>query len=456
MGFLVGSLLARRYRRRTSAIVGISLALTALAQLVVWRLGVAALGLDLTLFLTLIFAFLLALSSGFLVVRLMEDAHDATAVIIADSIGSVLGAVTGGFFLVPLLGLNASFLLIFTLQAAGLMAALIMEGMRPGLVTGSSCLLGVSLLIAGSFSIKLRAERNIVVDGLPLAGLLDEAELVFERRSPFGVLSVVNEGGARTLRIDNRGLCAVGEEYRSFDGWRVGEVPVQLAQTGDGAPSSPRVAIVGLGCGVTLAAVLEGLPEGPAHVDMIEINPEMPKAQALFEGMLGKGLQDPRVDHIVRDGFAHFADLPENVLYDAVVIDVAWMQNMNATHLFSAEMYENIRRHLSLRGVIAVWSEETIPYSPVALIQYKTLKSVFAHVAVEVHSGYVLFYAAQEMVPGWENVISGGEPNLQAWMEALSRDVSVNRLDNLVMNRHKFTVLGDSNFDRLREKYSAH
>lgn len=80
---------------------------------------------------------------------------------------------------------------------------------------------------------------------------------------------------------------------------------------------------------------------------------------------------------------------------------------------------------------------------------------MFPFVAVEMSGGFVLYYATQEPLPGWQDLGRESDPNMLGWMEALSRDVSVNRLDNLVMNRHKFTVLGDSTFERLREKYAV-
>jgi hypothetical protein len=38
-------------------------------------------------------------------------------------------------------------------------------------------------------------------------------------------------------------------------------------------------------------------------------------------------------------------------------------------------------------------------------------------------------------------------------MKMASREAPINRLDDLAMNRHKFTLWGDSTFERLRERY---
>ncbi len=120
-----------------------------------------------------------------------------------------------------------------------------------------------------------------------------------------------------------------------------------------------------------MAAILDVAPKS-VIVDVIEINPVMPAAQRHFDLALPYTQRDRRIHLFVRDGFRHFAKY-EGPAYDVVAIDVAWMQNMNATHLFSLETYRNIRRHLRDEGILGVWIEESSPFSPTSLIIYRTL-----------------------------------------------------------------------------------
>ena len=214
-----------------------------------------------------------------------------------------------------------------------------------------------------------------------------------------------------------------------------------------------RVANIGLGCGITLSGILSRLPES-GTVDVIELNPEMPKAQELFRPLLKPSTDDLRVRIVIDDGFRHFAVRENDDLYDVIAIDVAWMQNMNATHLFSLEMYQNLAKHLKPDGVISVWSEEANPFSPVSLIIYKTLAQVFPEVIVETKDGLVVFIAS----PGRNDLADFVRPEMQSvrdWMSGASESYPINSLNDLAMNRFKFTVTGDSTWERLEQKYGA-
>lgn len=116
------------------------------------------------------------------------------------------------------------------------------------------------------------------------------------------------------------------------------------------------------------------------------------------------------------------------------------------------EMYRNMRANLAEDGVVAIWSEELNPFSSVSQIIYRTLKEVFPHVMVDVSSGLVLFYASPTR-SDLPNYLSPESQRLSSWLAEASAWAPVNRLDNLVMNRHKFTVWGDSTWERIQAKY---
>lgn len=465
LGFLLGSLAARRWKLPLMPVVAVSVLLTGLAQLIVWGWGVPVFTLDHTLILTLGFAFLLALTSGFLVVRLMEDSQGqraATTIIIADSLGSVMGAVVGGFYLVPVLGIAASFGIVAVLQAGALVFLLIKgeENCRGRWAIGVGTLVVTLALIGGAH---MRAggvpERDITrVDGFPLPEVRQgETRVAFEQRTPYGVLSVLDDPkSGRSLYIDNRFLCWVGykEDLKTKSQWLLGSTVTNIVLEGKDREKSARVAIVGLGCGTTLAAMLSNFQEGLSDIDIIDINPAIKEAQAQFERMLPVGMEDPRTRLFIKEGFVYFAEkTPGEALYDAVVIDVAWMQNMNSTHIFSKEMFENVKTSMRPAGVLAVWSEDNNPVSPITLTIYRTLKTVFKTVIVRSTEDGTLFFAADAHSRALF-AASEEEPRLQYWVQQNSENMPVNELDNLVLNRYRFTLLGDHVGVNMRGRYS--
>jgi spermidine synthase len=460
-GFWLGAAVARRHVLPLGRLLWCSLGLVVAIDLLVWRLGLLVLGLPLTMGLAVAGGLSLAGLSGAVVVRLMQEtpaSADSQGVVVADTAGSVVGALVGGFLMLPVFGIKLSFMLVVALQVA----ALVIEAKSRSLTFKAfGAAYGGLLLLVAMFLVPavadVHSQRVVAVDGMVIMDRNEEnpATLLYSARSPYGMLSVVQRGEIRILSIDGRPLCTNREGGKlDMSAWDVGAWPVRALDTLD--KPKALVANIGLGCGMTLAGMLSEL-SGDGRVDVIEINPGMPEAQTLFRPLLQHGTDDPRVNLIIADGFQYFAQRTpgaDHPYYDAVGIDVAWMQNMNATHLFSREMYLNIRRNLAPNGILSVWSEETNPFSMVSLIIYRTLKDVFPNVVVDMQEGVVLFYASAQRAD-LANFNSERGNEISGWMEEASARVPVNRLDNLVMNRHKFTLWGDSHWEQMYSKYRA-
>lgn len=454
-GFWLGTLVARRVRLDILWLIGFTILATLAANIIVWRIGAAVIGLPLTVISAVVCGLILAALSGALVVRLMGDStEDGRGVVIADSAGSVLGAVLGGFILIPQLGLSIAFASVLALQSLVMVGMLMV--LRPGLRSAAA----LSVPVIAALLVTLQAPRQsgtemLVVDGLPIERTFAQSQtrVLYSDNSPYGLVSVLQDAeGAKKLLIDNRPLCGTvkGDALKTLSEWVVGDTPMEMMKFNP--RPDWRTANVGLGCGVTVAAMLGKLPPS-GRLDIVEINPDMPAAQKNFWPDLAHTPEDARASIHIEDGFRFFAERKDQDLYDVVVIDVAWMQNMNATHLFSKEMYEHIARQLHDDGVLAVWSEEGNPFSAVSLIMYRTLREVFPHVVIDTTSGVALFYASKtrgDLV----NFLKPEAMQANGWIFEIGMQAPVNRLDNLVMNRHKFTVFGDSTWDRLFDKYA--
>jgi len=90
----------------------------------------------------------------------------------------------------------------------------------------------------------------------------------------------------------------------------------------------------------------------------------------------------------------------------------------------------------------------------VSLIVFKTLSEVFSNVLVDTTHGVVVFIASSER----HDIVSFvGKDMLSIvnWMESASLAYPVNSLNDLAMNRYKFTATGNSTYEQLEEKYKA-
>lgn len=437
-GFLAGTLFAPHLKSSLSAWLSWGMLLSLLAAAVCWRMGAPAFGIGPTVGLTILFGVLLAAVSGGALINLLERARangQERTVIIADSAGSALGAVAAGFYLIPFAGLSASFGVVVLLQAVSVLLAGQREGRArrravialSGAAVVSACIMlpfddGRGEGSAPELSSRLVAD-GLVVNNRP-------GRLAFSEGSPFGLVSVVESDNERTMLLDNKPLCGTDDKpLEDHFQYRLGTMPARLMRF----TSSPRAVIVGLGCGFTLAGMLDNLPAA-STVEVIEINPVVAKAQKEFQGIVPNTANTARYALRIGDGFRHFATHAGKP-YDLVVMDISWMHDMVSTHLFSVEMFESIQRNMAPEGVLALHMAGAGPFAPSSRLVYRTLRAVFPYVYADIVDGTVFFFAT-----GREDVVNAMSPEgarVSDWMAEMRDDGPVNTLDRLPLGRER-------------------
>lgn len=201
------------------------------------------------------------------------------------------------------------------------------------------------------------------------------------------------------------------------------------------AQNNPKkIAIIGLGCGTTLDATLSTLP-ADWRIDLIEINPQMVQAHEHFKKFLTHNINDPRVNLITDEGFRFFRDAAKNPgQYDAVIIDVALGEGLSVAHLLTREMFANIHASLTDKGVIALWTAERQPFSPVSLSLFSTIYAAgFPSVYVGADRRVLLFGQKNEY--NLRDHLTDFSIKITDIARDLSWNAPVNRLDSLIVNR---------------------
>jgi spermidine synthase len=272
--------------------------------------------------------------------------------------GAIAGSLIAGFFLLPLLGSQASLTLL-----AGV-------GFASGLV----------LLAASELPAPARAAVGaLTVTGFaaavwfapdPFALFVAErfpAHQVIWREEGVEATVVVHEAGRRMMTIN-------GNHQAGTDGptaithHRIGHLPMALH------PTARTALVVGLGGGATPGAV--SVHEG-IQVDVVELAGAVVRGAAFFEEINYNVLTRPNVHLRVDDG-RNFMMLTPN-RYDIVTADAIVPMFAGAGNLYSAEYFRLMRRVLGPGGLVVqwVWGTEA-EYKAIA----RTFLSVFPNTTV--------------------------------------------------------------------------
>src|SRR5258708_29952140 len=116
-------------------------------------------------------------------------------------------------------------------------------------------------------------------------------------------------------------------------------------------PDAKRVAVIGLGSGLTTHTLL-GSPR-IAELDTIEIEPMMVEGARLFDPLNRRAYADPRSRIRIEDAKTFFAAQREP--YDVIVSEPSnpWVSGVST--LFSEEFYGRVKRHLRSDGLLVQW-----------------------------------------------------------------------------------------------------
>jgi spermidine synthase len=277
--------------------------------------------------------------------------RDTARVYAFNTLGAVSGALTGGFVLLPVLGLHNTFR---ALAVVGLVSSVAVWAGRRRKFGGkfSGALLG---LAAAGMAFAVPAwDRDLLTSGAyKYAPYVQSADLEMTLRA--GRLEYYRDGAASTVSArrlaGTLSLAIDGKIDASNAGDMLtqrllGLLPLLLHR------DAQDICIIGLGSGVTLGSALAA---GTVHhADVVEISPEVVEASSLFEKENGHALTAPGVRLIIGDGRSHL--LLTTRTYDVIVSEPSnpWMAGVAA--LFTREFFAAARAKLRYDGLFCQWA----------------------------------------------------------------------------------------------------
>lgn len=261
-------------------------------------------------------------------------------VYLANVLGSTLGPLLTGFWLLDVWPLERVFALL-ALATALLGALALAGGRRPGLPQAAWAMLVI--VLAGSALWRPPAVAARIATGID--GSAPLRHLIQNRH---GVLHVLAE--------DSPGRGDITFGGNAYDG----RIALDMAINANGLdrayavaamhPQPRRVLVVGLSTGAWTAVVL-GLP-GIEAVDVVEINPGYLDLIRAYP-QVAPVLADPRVHIHIDDGRRWLRAHPQ-ARYDLIVQNTTWHWRAYATLQLSREYMAQLRGHLAPGGIVAM------------------------------------------------------------------------------------------------------
>jgi spermidine synthase len=304
--------------------------------------------------------------------------------------GGIAGSLATGFFGLPLLGyrgvLFAAVSINLALAALSARRAHAQSGVPKRQLAAAGALLALAALVP-------EPRRLLASSPFDLSG--PAAQLLYHGvgRSA-SIAAALGRQGALEIRSNGLAESNVrlrGESETYAYAWLASLASLLRPETRD-------LLVIGFGGG----AVLETLPRSLERVDVVEIEPEILRANAAIASLRAVDpLRDPRLAIRVND--VRGALLRTNATWDAIVSQPSHPWTEGASHLYTQGFFALAREHLRPGGVFVQWVG--LPFLDPVLLRscIATLRSVFAHVQVYLPHPYgEVYFAASDAPLDWK------------------------------------------------------
>jgi spermidine synthase len=301
----------------------------------------------------------------------------------ANTAGAIVGALLGGLILLPLFGNRVSLLVIggiFTVTGLYLLYRAANRGWAtlkdPQVVT-------IVGLFATFVIVTLLLPRQIVTN-FYYAGN-EKAKVIYHGEGIAHTIDIIRTDKNVTIMQVNGTLEADTTYSQRRHFILKAHLPLLLH------PHPREVAVVGLGLGITLSAITRH--PGLDQIQLIELSPEMVKAQSHLEDVSGGVLHSPKVKLRIDDGRNFMA--MSNQQFDMITADPIHPRVSGVGYLYTKEYYEALKHRLRPDGVVCQWMPMYRISKKSFDVAFRTFVSVFPNASFWYVRGHGLFVATQ-------------------------------------------------------------
>ncbi|HTJ80217.1 MAG TPA: fused MFS/spermidine synthase [Polyangiaceae bacterium] len=383
-------------------------------------------------------------------------ARDVARLTVANTAGTIVGSVATGYFILPALGSQWTFVAVaagFAALSVAAFAALPPRAPAEGRPPADEQPRPIDAHVAAADTRRRhsRATLFIAAAGVALALLVPRwdlarmtngANVYFTYGPPPDAIELVREdvhGGVTTVvRRDKLHTMYTNGKFQGDDG------PEMAAQRRFAhfpalfLTEEKRALVIGLGTGTTLGTVAAYPFQ---TIDVAEISPAIVEAARTFYAVPSRGaMNDGRVTLLLNDGRNVLLTAKEP--YDLVTIELTSVWFAGASNLYSHEFYELVKAHLTEHGVLQQWVQlhHIRPRELAAIV--RTLMAVFPHVALFEGGAQGILVASREPLVASRARLArlDGLPDIRATLDGKHLE---DMLDDMVASDDDLARLAD-------------
>jgi spermidine synthase len=258
--------------------------------------------------------------------------------------GSMLGALVASFVSVPFAGVQGTLAMALFLHAvAGSFTLSFLGERRRAWPAFASTAILALLFFRSPWDVRT-VQSGPYIYGDERQGKEDPRKVLFAKDDHVASVAVFEHpDGNRVLRIDGKTDASLSQ-IDLVTQLLTAHIP--LAQH----PRPDRIALVGLGSGMTLASCLK---YNPQEVHCVEISPAVVRASKLFDAETGGPLADPRVKLHVADARRVLRSVEGK--FDVILNEPSNLWIAGMAGLFTEEFYRSCEAHLADGGLMGQW-----------------------------------------------------------------------------------------------------
>jgi spermidine synthase len=319
-----------------------------------------------------------------------EPGEKVGRVYAANTLGAIAGSLLAAFFLIPLTGVRQALVAAACLNflAAGLLVYSRRLAHLPRMLWPALAALGLALAPVLGALLPAWNNRNLAVGPFFLAisawedyvpafrDRVADSKLLYYREGLVTTVTVEKAISINTLVLSNNGKVEASSLGDLPTEQLAAHLPLLWRQCALRKPAN-RVAVIGLASGITSGTALQHDLTG---LDVIEMEPFMPKAAALFHDYNFNVLSDPKFRFIPDDARHYFRVTAQK--YDVIVSEPSnpWLSGVS--NLFTRECFEIGKGALAPGGVYCQWLQIYGMKTADVKAVCRTFSSVFPYVYV--------------------------------------------------------------------------